>query len=313
MESPQSEYFVLEISSYQLESSTRFHPKVGAILNVTADHLARHATIEQYAGTKAKLFARQTADEFAIANADDPVCAPLSDAGRGKALSFSLNRDVPAGLWVDGDVVREGEAEVAKVSDVPLPGKHNLANAVAALTAVRAAGLEWAGCLAGLRAFEAVEHRIEPVTTFEGVDYVNDSKSTNVDSLRVALESFERPIVLIAGGRGKGSDYRVLRELVQRHVKAMVTSGEDAPALESAFGDIVKTVRADDMDAAVWKAHEQAARGDVVLLSPGCARFDWFAIFEERGRVFKQAVARLTGPQQLAAWGRRSRGARTWR
>jgi UDP-N-acetylmuramoylalanine--D-glutamate ligase len=154
-----------------------------------------------------------------------------------------------------------------------------------------------------LRAFRAVEHRIEPVLTFEGVDYVNDSKSTNIDSLRVALESFERPIVLIAGGRGKGSDYRVLRELVGAHVKAIVTIGEDAPKLEAAFGDLVTAVCAASMDEAVAAAHDHAAAGDVVLLSPGCASFDWFTNFEERGRAFKTAVERFAGRPRLAAGG----------
>jgi len=301
METPQPDYFVLEISSYQLETSTLFHPWVGAILNVTPDHLARHTTLEHYAATKARMFERQTAKEFAVTNADDPVCAPLNATGNGTPLTFSIATRVPAGLWVDGDVIREGDKEVAKVADVPLPGRHNLANAVAALTVVRAAKMDWAGCIEGLRAFRAVEHRIEPVLTFEGVEYFNDSKSTNIDSLRVALESFERPIVLIAGGRGKGSDYSVLRDLVSKHVKAMVLIGEDAPKLEDAFGDLAPSVHAENMDDAVWKAHEKAAEGDVVLLSPACGSFDWYSNFEERGRVFKQAVARLAGPQKMAA------------
>ncbi len=301
LESPQADHVVLEISSYQLETSKEFHPWIGAILNVTPDHLARHETIEKYAATKATLFARQTPDETAIVNADDAICARLADGTRGRRQEFSVTRRVAAGLWVDGASIREGDHAVAKAADVPLPGRHNLANAVAALTVVRAGKFDWNGCLAGLRVFRAVEHRIEPVTSFEGVEYINDSKSTNIDSLRVALESFERPIVLIAGGRGKGSDYGVLRDLVARHVKAMVTIGEDAPKLEAAFGDLVTAVRAENMDEAVWKSHDLARPGDVVLLSPGCASFDWFTNFEERGRVFKQAVARLAGQQRLAA------------
>lgn len=241
----QPDYFVLEISSYQLETSRAFHPLVGAVLNVTPDHLARHKNIEAYAAVKAGLFARQTNQEFAVVNADDPVCARLSEKSPAQRLAFSLLGRVPAGLWVDGDVIREGETELARVSDVSLPGRHNLANALAALTVVRAAGLNWGNCIEGLRAFRGVEHRIEPVRVVDGVKYVNDSKSTNIDSLRVALESFDRPVILIAGGRGKGSDYRVLRELVSSRVKAMVTIGEDAPKFEEAFGDIVPVRRAD--------------------------------------------------------------------
>ena len=295
------DYVVLEISSYQLELSREFHPWIGAILNVTPDHLSRHKTIEKYAAEKAKMFAHQTPKEFAIVNADDPICAGLNKDMAAQRLSFSLEKRVTEGLWLDGDVIREGLREVARRTDVPLPGKHNMANVLAALTAMRVGGFDWAKCLDGLRAFRGVEHRIEPVATIDGVRYVNDSKSTNVDSLRVALESFEQPIVLIAGGRGKGSDYRVLRDLMAKHVKAMVTIGEDAPKFEEAFGDLVPFVRAASMDVAVLRAQEKAAAGDVVLLSPGCASFDWFSNFEERGRVFKRAVAALDSRQHTAA------------
>jgi UDP-N-acetylmuramoylalanine--D-glutamate ligase len=208
---------------------------------------------------------------------------------------------VPDGLYVKGDAICERGAEVAHVGDVPLPGRHNLANALAALTMVRAAGLDWPACLEGLRGFKGVEHRIEHVLNFEGADYVNDSKSTNIDSLRVALESFDRPIVLIAGGRGKGADYRVLREIVSRRVKALVAIGEDGPKLVQTFGDLVPSELAHSLDDAVHKARAHAVPGDVVLLSPGCASFDWFRNFEERGRSFKQAVQRLSGRQRLAA------------
>jgi len=295
------DYFVLELSSYQLEITREFHPWIGAILNVTPDHLARHKTLERYAAEKAKLFARQTAKEYAIVNADDPVCAALNKNTAALARAFSIEGRVGEGLWVDGEIIREGSQEVARQSDVPLPGRHNLSNALAALTVMRAGGFEWARCLEGLRAFRGVEHRIEPVATIDGVRFVNDSKSTNVDSLRVALESFEQPIVLIAGGRGKGSDYRVLRDLMVKHVKAMVTIGEDAPKLEEAFGDVTPCFRAATMDEAVQRAQERAASGDVVLLSPGCASFDWFSNFEERGRVFKRAVAALEAHPRMAA------------
>jgi UDP-N-acetylmuramoylalanine--D-glutamate ligase len=295
------DYVVLEVSSYQLETSREFHPWIGAILNVTPDHLARHKTLEQYAAEKAKLFARQSAQEFAIVCADDPVCAELSKQTAARRLAFSIEKRVSDGLWVDGQIIREGTQEVASRADVRLPGRHNLANAVAALTAVRAGGFDWVKCVQALRAFRGVEHRIESVATIDGVRFVNDSKSTNVDSLRVALESFEGPIVLIAGGRGKGSDYRVLRDLMSKHVKAMVTIGEDAPKLEEAFGNLVPYVRAATLEEAVNRAQERAASGDTVLLSPGCASFDWFSNFEERGRAFKRAVAALQTHEPTAA------------
>lgn len=298
---PEFDYVVLEISSYQLETSRAFHPWIGAILNVTPDHLARHKSIEQYAAEKARMFARQTPQEFALVNADDPICAGLAEGTSAQRREFSLDKRVDQGLWLDGDLIREGAREIARRADIPLPGRHNAANALAALAMARAGGFDWEKCLNGLRAFRGVEHRIEPVAAIDGVQYVNDSKSTNIDSLRVALESFERPIVLIAGGRGKGSDYRVLRDLVAKHVKTLVTIGEDAPKLEEAFGDFVPFVRAHSMDEAARRAQERATRGDVVLLSPGCASFDWFSNFEERGRVFKQAVAGLVSRQPTGA------------
>lgn len=295
------DYMVLEISSYQLETSRIFHPWIGAILNVTSDHLARHKSIEQYAAEKARMFAKQTPQEFALVNDDDPICAGLAGGSVAQRIAFSLEKQIDRGLWLDGNVLREGTREVAKRSDIPLPGQHNVANALAALAMMRAGGFDWNKCLVGLRTFRAVEHRIESVATIDGVDYVNDSKSTNIDSLRVALESYDRPIVLIAGGRGKGSDYRVLRDLMAKHVKTMITIGDDAPKFEEAFGDLVSFTRAHTMDEAVHRAQEKAARGDVVLLSPGCASFDWFSNFEERGRVFKRAVAALSSRQPTGA------------
>lgn len=172
----------------------------------------------------------------------------------------------------------------------PLPGMHNGSNILAALTMARAVGLDWTKTIEGLRAFTGVEHRIERVATIAGVDYINDSKATNVDSLRVSLESFTRPVVLIAGGQGKGSPYEVLQPLVKKTVKALVTIGEDAPKLEAAFNDIVPTSRASDMDDAIARAAALAVDGDVVLLSPACASFDMYSNFEHRGKVFKEAV-----------------------
>jgi len=215
---------------------------------------------------------------------------PMADRGRGEAWTFSLEGMVERGLWLDGDAIRQGDDVVARTADTPLPGRHNLQNVLCALSMARAGGFDWPGVLEGLRGFRGVEHRIEHVTRIGGADYYNDSKSTNIDSLKVALESFSRPVVLIAGGRGKGADYRVLRELVAQTVKRLVTIGEDAPLLEEAFGDLVATERASDMDDAVDRAAGAAGAGDVVLLSPACASFDMYDDFEQRGRVFKEIV-----------------------
>jgi UDP-N-acetylmuramoylalanine--D-glutamate ligase len=290
---PPPAYFVLEVSSYQCELIRTFRPWIAAVLNVTPDHLSRHGTIEAYAEAKARLFANQTERETAVLNLDDPYVAAMAPDVKSTVWSFSLSRPIERGLWVRNGAICLGKLHVADVADTSLPGRHNLQNVLAALTMMYAGGFDWDLVLDGLRRFRGVEHRIEHVADSNGVAYYNDSKSTNIDSLRVALESFSRPIVLIAGGRGKGSDYRVLRELVRARVSSLVTIGEDAALLEQAFGDLVNVHRAGSMQEAVAVAAALARRGDVVLLSPACASFDMFQNFEHRGRVFKECVGYL--------------------
>jgi UDP-N-acetylmuramoylalanine--D-glutamate ligase len=293
---PPADIIVLEVSSYQLEACETFRPWAGAVLNLTPDHLGRHGSMEAYAAAKARLFMNQGAGDIAVLNADDPIVAAMHVPPGPRLYHFSMCREVPEGLWLDREVIRCGRAAIAHVRDCPLPGRHNLANALAALTLIEACGLPWDAALQALRRFRGVEHRIEWVARHEGVDYYNDSKSTNVDSLQVALESFSRPIVLIAGGRGKGAPYAPLAPLIQARVKRLITIGEDAPLLEAAFGGITRTERAADMEDAVLRARGSAAPGDVVLLSPACASFDMYRNFEERGRDFKRCVT-----QALAA------------
>jgi UDP-N-acetylmuramoylalanine--D-glutamate ligase len=193
-------------------------------------------------------------------------------------------------LWLGNEAICLGDLPVAQVSDTLLRGRHNLQNVLCALSMMRAGGFDWDRTLDGLRTFRGVEHRLEPVATIGGIDFVNDSKSTNVGSLKVALESFEAAVVLIAGGQGKRADYRVLSALVRERVRKLVTLGEDAPKLEEAFADLVPTERAADMDDAVGRAAAAARPGDTVLLSPACASFDMYDDFEHRGRVFKECV-----------------------
>lgn len=289
---PAPEYVVLEVSSYQLETIQRFRPWIGAVLNVTPDHLARHGTMENYAAVKACMFENQEPDDYAVINVDDPAVRTMADTTRAEVWRFSLEGPVEYGLWLDGDSIRIGCREIAKISDTILPGRHNLQNVLCALSMMRAGEFNWPRVLEGLRGFKGVEHRIEHVACLEGVDYFNDSKSTNIDSLKVALESFPKPVVLIVGGQGKGADYRVLCDLVSRGVKHMITVGEDAPLLEEAFEAVVTFERAKDMDDAVERAARAAEPGETVLLSPACASFDMFDDFEHRGRVFKDIVRR---------------------
>ncbi|GMU92273.1 MAG: UDP-N-acetylmuramoylalanine--D-glutamate ligase [Candidatus Hydrogenedentota bacterium] len=293
MAKPAPDFMVLEVSSYQLELVRTFRPWIGAVLNVTPDHLGRHGTMEAYAAAKARMFAFQDESDVAVLNRDDPYTAAMAGKTRATIWEFCLDQPVDRGLWVRGNEICLGELAVADTADTSLPGRHNLKNVLAALTMMYAGGFDWDDVIEGLRRFRGVEHRIENLGVVNGITFVNDSKSTNIDSLRVALESFNEPVILIAGGRGKGSDYRVLRELVQRRVKSLVTIGEDAPLIEEAFGDLVRAARAGSMDEAVAMAAEFAAGGGTVLLSPACASFDMFDNFEHRGRVFKDCVHRF--------------------
>lgn len=302
VERPAAQYAVVEVSSYQLETCRRFRPWLAAILNLTPDHLGRHKTMEGYAAAKARIFAQQGPGDGALVNADDPWKARYPVPPGVRRLEFSIQREVEDGLWSDGDGILEGRARVARAADVPIPGKHNLANALAALTLMRAGGFDWDATLRGLHAFRAVEHRIELCGEIDGARYYNDSKSTNIDSLRVALESFTVPVVLIAGGRGKGSPYGELEPVVRAHVKHLVTLGEDAPLLEAAFAALQPTERAASMRDAVRLARAAASPGDAVLLSPGCASFDMYSNFEERGRDFKAEVRALAAaPEESLA------------
>ncbi len=291
------DWAVVEVSSYQMETADRFHPRVAAVLNVTPDHLKRHGTMEAYAAMKARVFARQGAGDAAVLNAADPRVATLPVPEGVRRVPFGAAGPLADGVWTEGGAVFLGGERVMDPGDNPLPGAHNLENVMAALAVMAGAGLPLDRAVAALRGFRGVEHRIEFVLRDpeRGCDYYNDSKSTNVDSLRVALESFDRPVVLIAGGRGKGDDYRPLRETVRRRAARLVTMGEDAPAIEEAFGDVVPSERAAGMDDAVARARALAAPGWAVLLSPACASFDLYNNFEERGRDFKRAVRAACG------------------
>jgi len=295
---PAPSYIVLEVSSYQLETVSNFHPWIAAALNLTPDHLGRHKTMAGYAAAKNRIFAQQGPGDAAVLNADDAWVSSMTTPAGVQRLAFSTAAPTETGACVRGDTICMRDQPLAALADNPLPGRHNLANVLAALTIMRAGGFDCDKTVEGLRTFRGVEHRLEAVEDIDGVHFYNDSKSTNVDSLRVALESFDRPIVLIAGGRGKGSAYEPLSQCLQQHVKQLVTLGEDASLLEAAFGPLVQTQRAADMPDAVRRAQRAAVPGDVVLLSPGCASFDMYRNFEERGHDYKRWVRRLAERQR---------------
>jgi len=286
---------VVEVSSFQLEAVDRLKPFVATWLNLTPDHGDRHPTFEAYGAAKRRLFERQDEGDWAVVNADDPEVVRRR-AGRGSPLEFSAARAVDEGaFFADGELVlawRGGRERLLPRREMRLPGPHNLANALAALATVMPLEPPPEALRGVLRAYGGLEHRLEPAGEVGGVRFVNDSKATNASSLEVALQSFDRPVVLIAGGRDKGQDFSPLAPLVRKAVRHLVLIGEGAGAMERAWAG-VPAERAGSMGAAVEAARRAAGEGGVVLLSPGCASFDMFRDYEDRGRRFKEEVRRL--------------------
>ncbi|HVA67082.1 MAG TPA: UDP-N-acetylmuramoyl-L-alanine--D-glutamate ligase [Elusimicrobiota bacterium] len=294
------DWLVVEASSYQLEDSRRFCPKISVFLNVAPDHLDHHAGMDAYLRAKAKIFMEQSRADFCVLNADDPAVVKLARPCRAQKLFFGLNPGPGLSAWTGrGKIwVKFGKSKAAPAALTPpkLPGEHNLQNAMAAALAARAAGLKLSAVAAAFKAFRGVEHRIEDAGTFKGIRCVNDSKATNVDSTLMALKSFpdaQSRLLLILGGRGKGSPYHPLRPLVEAKVKAILTIGEAAAKIESDLGDLRPLFPCGTLETAVKTAFQIGSPGDVLLLSPACASFDQFKDFEDRGRQFKDLTRRL--------------------
>jgi UDP-N-acetylmuramoylalanine--D-glutamate ligase len=288
---------VLEISSFQLDTCISFSPAVSVLLNITPDHLDRYGSYDAYFRSKARLFANQSGEDFAVLNADDPETMRAAEGARSKRLCFSVRQEVSQGAFVRNHsvVVRVGknERELFATGDLRIRGPHNLANSLASSLAATLLNTPPERISEAAREFQGVEHRYEHVAMIAGVEFINDSKATNVDSLRWALETATRPVVLIAGGRDKGGDFDAVKALVERKVKTIVALGEAKETLRKAFGTAVDFVEAADLEAATRQALAVASPGDAVLLSPGCASYDMFKDFEHRGLVFKAAVMRL--------------------
>jgi len=291
---------VVELSSFQLEGIERLRPKVAALLNVTPDHLDRYRDVGEYALAKARLFMNQEAGDFAVANARDPRTVALAGASRAELLTFGDGAPAPRAARAAGGEIfvapGQGAPERYLVRSRALRGRHNVENAMAAALCARLLGVAGTQVQAGLDAFPGLPHRLELVRERRGVEWVNDSKATNIDSTQVGLAAFPaaRPhVVLILGGRGKRAPYSPLRPLFDRRVKALLTIGEDAPAIEKELGDLGLTERTGTLAAAVQRAAELAADGDVVLLSPACASYDQFRSYEDRGETFRRLVGEL--------------------
>ena len=298
---------VLEVSSFQLESIEQFCPWIAAILNITPDHLDRHHTFQAYVNAKARIFEKQHAlragekqgpNDFAVLNADDPTCVALKDRVKGSLLWFSRKQSVEYGAFVSGDeiIFRQNgqEQPVLGRSDIQLKGEHNLENVLAAVAMSMVAGCTPQQVRQAVSEFRAVEHRLELVSTINGVTFYNDSKATNVDATMKALESFPANIHIILGGKDKGSDYTVLNPLLRERVKRVYLIGAATDKISSHVQNSTAVVRSGTLERAVRQAFEAAKPGDVVLLAPACASFDQFENYEHRGRVFKELVQSLT-------------------
>jgi len=300
-ESSDETWSVLEVSSFQLESTQQFHPNIAVILNITPDHLDRHGTFENYALAKERIFAAQDEHDFVVLNADNARAAAAAERSTAAVYWFSLEHPVQQGAWVqEGHVVycaAKGAAteSVIPLSEIPLKGEHNVENVLAAVCAARLAQAPVDAIRRAVASFKAVEHRLEYVATLNGVEFYNDSKATNVDATAKAIAAFSSGIHLILGGKDKNSDYTQLAELLRARVRAVYTIGSAAAKIESHLRGVVTIQSCETLDRAVSAAASAAHPGEVVLLAPACSSFDQFESYEHRGRVFKELVNEWRG------------------
>jgi UDP-N-acetylmuramoylalanine--D-glutamate ligase len=310
------EVWVLELSSFQLETTQSLAPDAATVLNLSEDHMDRYAGMREYAAAKARIFgplvpqAAHPSPRTQVLNRDDPLVMKMVRPG-WRLWSFGLSTGLKPGEW--GITERgherwlaEGTTPLLPVEHLPLAGLHNAANALAALALCRAIDLPYPHLLEGLATFEGLPHRVEKVAEIDGVSWYDDSKGTNVGATVAALNGFDRPVVLIAGGDGKGQDFSPLRAAVGR-ARAVILIGRDAPLIEAALKGAVPCLHAASLEEAVGLAHAQARPGDAVLLSPACASFDMFRNYVHRAEVFVAAVRRLAaaapGPHPASTGG----------
>ena len=268
-------FHIVEVSSFQLETTDTFRPWIAVLLNLSSDHLDRHGSMGGYVAAKAKIFANQTEDDWAVINADDPQTLALARAGRAKKVTFSA------------------DAPVVPRSSIRLIGKHLVADVMAAATVASIAGVPRDAMVSAVEAFTGLEHALEPVAVIDSIRFINDSKATNIEAAQRAIESFDAGLVVIMGGRFKSGEFSLLREPLRLRSAKVVAIGEAASLVERAFDGIVPVVHAPTLEAAVRTAFELAPKDGVVLLAPACASFDMFRDYAERGQVFKKEVQKL--------------------
>jgi UDP-N-acetylmuramoylalanine--D-glutamate ligase len=301
-ESTPDTFHIVEVSSFQLETTETFHPWIAVLLNLSSDHLDRHPSMKEYGEAKARIFANQTGADWAVVNADDPQTLLLAKAARAKKVQFSLDGRIDDGIVSRSGAicdVRGGQVTpLVPLASIRLLGRHLFADVLAATTVARIAGVSRQAMIRAVESFTGLEHALEPVAIVHGVRFVNDSKATNVDAARNAIESFDHGLVVIMGGRYKSGDFAELREPLRSRNARVVAIGEATPLIEQALGDAVHIDPAATMSGAVRRAFELAPQHGTVLLAPACASFDMFRDYAERGRVFKDAVATLAAERK---------------
>jgi len=293
---------VLEISSFQLENVESFHSYVAVILNITPDHMDRHKTMSKYIQAKANILKKQTEEDFCILNRDDKSCRILEGKAKSQVIFFSSKRALPKGIFVEGGRIvsnldwrvkaPSGRGEFL-VEHVRVPGPHNLENALVAIAVGDIFGISRSKIRKVIETFPGIEHRMEIVREIDGRRFINDSKATNVDACKRALETFPAPIILIMGGYDKGTPYRPLANLIREKVAALVLLGEAAPRIEKELIGSATIYRVDGMREGVELSYSLSQRGSSILLSPACSSFDMYSDFEERGKDFKRWVREI--------------------
>jgi UDP-N-acetylmuramoylalanine--D-glutamate ligase len=296
-ESTEDTIHVIEASSFQLESTETFHPWIAVLLNFSPDHLDRHASVDEYAAAKTRVFAQQEDSDWAVLNADDPAVLAMARSARARRLLFSMHTKLSDGIVLDGDtIVRRAGLErepLIPVSSIRLIGAHLIADVLAAAAVAWLAGVGAAAMTRAVEGFSGLEHALESVAEVGGVRFVNDSKATNIEAAKRAIESFDSGVVVILGGKFKGGDFRDLLAPLESRQATVIAIGESRPRIAQALAGRVALHEAADMSAAVRTAFASAAPGGTVVLAPACASFDMFRDYAERGHAFKQEVRRL--------------------
>ena len=287
-------YFILEVSSFQLEKIDHFKPNYAVFTNISPDHLDRHGTMSEYIKMKLRLIKNSSQNDYIIYNQDDTILNQVFIKKSSNKVTYSLEKDSNGYYFKDGYIINQNKKRIIPSDRLSIPGKHNILNFLAAATCSKLIGIKEDRILKTLKNFKGLEHRLEHVLTAENLTYINDSKSTNIESVICAIESFNNPIVLLLGGQNKQSDFRLLLPHIKvNKVKLVITYGESGGHIKTVLGDAVRSEQMEDLNSAVRKAHNLAAAGDIILLSPGCASFDEFKNFEHRGRFFKDYVNQI--------------------